>query len=211
MRKITELFTIDWPFVSCKSKITSNDANLLFLFHCIKSNPSCDLSISQSAFAYFPVQNGSKLNFTMSARGAPLAAPCNGEWTQVFLTYMAAAEAASELPRCTVSFLRICNVGIAKEKVVKIWQSTLFTPFSLRSNRPSNIFLCLPRNTFSELGRPVLTWQTHDVNNFPNNIEGKFMTMTKLTLTTSTKYFSLIGSQKIEANQRAGILCLPCR
>ena len=31
------------------------------------------------------------------------------------------------------------------------------------------------------------------------------------TYTVGTKYFSLIGSQKIVANQRAGILCLPCR
>ena len=45
--------------------------------------------------------------------------------------------------------------------------------------QPSNIFLCLPRNTLSELGRPVLTWQTHDLNNFANMIEGKFMPLTK--------------------------------
>ena len=31
------------------------------------------------------------------------------------------------------------------------------------------------------------------------------------TYTVGTKYFSLIGSQNIVANQRAGILCLPCR
>ena len=31
------------------------------------------------------------------------------------------------------------------------------------------------------------------------------------TYMIATKYFSLIGSQNIVANQRAGILCLPCR